>query len=72
MQVFDEEGALDRFEAFAAVNGPRFYGLPPNRGTIVLERRDSPVAAAVAVEDTDVVIFQGGGTLPWSIGPVTP
>src|SRR5689334_10617572 len=24
--VFDEEGALDRFEAFASLNGPRFYG----------------------------------------------
>src|SRR5690606_25493216 len=26
-QVFREEGALDRFEAFAALNGPAFYGL---------------------------------------------
>ena len=38
VQVFDEEGALDRFEAFASLNGARFYGLAPNRGTIVLER----------------------------------
>src|SRR3546814_3018862 len=37
-QVFDEEGALDRFEAFASENGPRFYGLPLNEGTVVLER----------------------------------
>ena len=28
--VFEEEGALDRFEAFASMNGPRFYGLPVN------------------------------------------
>ncbi len=38
VQVFDEENALDRFEAFASVNGARFYGLEPNRGTLVLER----------------------------------
>jgi dihydroorotase len=71
VQVFDEEGALDRFEAFASENGARFYGLELNRGTITLERRASPVLAAVAVEDTDVVVFQGGQTLPWSIGAVT-
>jgi dihydroorotase len=72
VQVFDEEGALDRFEAFASENGARFYGIPLNSGTITLERRESPVMAAVAVEDTDVVVFQGGQTLPWSIGEVSP
>ena len=41
VQVFDEEGALDRFEAFASENGARFYGLELNRGTITLERRES-------------------------------
>jgi dihydroorotase len=71
VQVFDEEGALDRFEAFASINGAKFYGLEPNRGTIVLERRESPVMAAAAVEDTEVVVFQGGQTLPWSVGKVT-
>ena len=34
VQVFDEEGALDRFEAFASEHGPRFYGLPLNPGTV--------------------------------------
>lgn len=72
VQVFDEEGALDRFEAFASENGARFYGLELNRGTITLERRESAVMAAVAVEDTEVVVFQGGEKLPWSIGEVSP
>jgi dihydroorotase len=72
VQVFDEEGALDHFEAFASVNGARFYGLELNRGKIVLERREQPVMAAVPVEDTDVVVFQGGQTLPWSVGEVMP
>jgi dihydroorotase len=71
VQVFDEEGALDRFEAFASGNGARFYGIPLNAGTITLERRESPVMAAVAVDDTEVVVFQGGQTLPWSIGEVS-
>src|SRR6185369_10208298 len=64
VQVFDEEGALDRFEAFASINGARFYGLQLNRGTVVLERRESRVMAAVAVDDADVVVFQGGQSLP--------
>ncbi len=67
-QVFDEEGALDRFEAFASLNGARFYGLPPNGGTVVLERRAGKPGAAVAIGDEEVVIFRGDETLPWSIG----
>ncbi len=34
LQVFAEEGALDRFEAFASLNGPAFYGLAPNEETV--------------------------------------
>ena len=32
-QVFEEEGALDRLEGFASLNGPAFYGLPPNEAS---------------------------------------
>src|SRR6201997_273282 len=28
-EIFEEEGALDRFEGFASLHGPQFYGLPP-------------------------------------------
>jgi dihydroorotase len=34
--VFEEEGALDRLEAFASLNGPAFYRLPPNEARITL------------------------------------
>lgn len=67
VQVFDEENALDRFETFASLNGARFYGMAPNSGTITLERRESRVVAAVGVDDSEVVVFRGGVTLPWSI-----
>ena len=59
--VFEEEGALDKFEAFASVNGPRFYGLPLNEGTVVLERTD----AEVPNEVEGLVPFHAGETLPW-------
>lgn len=68
VQVFDEENALPHLEAFASLNGARFHGLEPNRGTITLLRKPSAVMAAVAVDDEDVVVFRGGETLPWSIG----
>ena len=43
-QVFDEEGALDRLEGFASLNGPAFYGLPPNEARVTLERLAEPAA----------------------------
>ena len=45
--VFEEEGALDRFEAFASSNGARFYGLPLNEGTVTLERADTHVPETI-------------------------
>jgi dihydroorotase len=72
VQVFDEENALGRFEAFASLNGARFYGLAPNAGTIELKRRPSRAAATLAVDSDEVVIFRGGEDLAWSIGEVRP
>ena len=66
-RVFDEEGALDRLEAFASLNGARFHGLEPNPGTITLVRKPASAIRAVAVEDEEVVVFQGGERMPWSI-----
>jgi dihydroorotase len=59
--VFEEEGALDRFEAFASENGPRFYGLPLNKGTITLERSETIVPEEVA----GLVPFHAGERLRW-------
>jgi dihydroorotase len=59
--VFDADGALDRLEAFASVNGPRFYGLPLNEETVTLER--APVT--VPDEIDGLVPFHAGETLGW-------
>jgi dihydroorotase len=71
-QVFDEENALDRFECFASLNGPRFYGLNPNSETVVLKRQPSCAVVSVAVDNDEVVVFRGGESLAWSIGEVRP
>ncbi|PWG02210.1 dihydroorotase [Sphingosinicella humi] len=68
--VFEEEGALDRLEAFASENGPRFYGLPLNEGRVVLERVPSEVPDALAAAGSSLVPFHAGETLPWRFAGV--
>jgi len=63
IQVFDEEGALDRFEGFASKHGPNFYGLPLNTGTVTLERGETVVPERVG----EVVPFHAGETLGWRL-----
>ena len=64
-QVFEEEGALDRLEAFASENGPRFYGLPPNDERVVLERAEVEVPECLPADGSTVVPFHAGETLRW-------
>ncbi|MDB5394884.1 MAG: dihydroorotase [Rhodospirillales bacterium] len=65
-EVFDSAGALDRLEAFASLNGPRFYGLPVNQQTITLERSPMTVPDAVALPDGgEIRPFRAGETLAW-------
>ena len=59
--VFEEEGALDKFEGFASEHGPRFYDLPLNEGTVTLEKADVKVPDRIA----HVVPFLAGQTLRW-------
>ena len=48
--VFEEEGALDKLEAFASFNGPAWYRLPVNEETITLVKRDAPVEFPAKIE----------------------
>ena len=65
--VFEEEGALDRLEAFASEHGPRFYGLPLNEGEVVLERAPVTVPQTLAGPGTALVPFLAGESLPWRL-----
>jgi dihydroorotase len=68
-KVFDEENALDKLEAFASLNGPRHYGLPPNEETITLERRPwvAPEEIKVFGPDERARVYRGGETLQWQV-----
>uniref|UniRef100_UPI0035CA8545 dihydroorotase n=1 Tax=uncultured Sphingomonas sp. TaxID=158754 RepID=UPI0035CA8545 len=65
LAVFEEEGAIDRFEGFASEHGARFYGLPLNDGTVTLERAPVVVPGEIGAGDTAVVPFHAGETLAW-------
>jgi dihydroorotase len=65
--VFESEGALDRFEAFASENGPRFYGLALNEGTITLERGEVHVPDRIDKAGIELIPFHAGETLGWKL-----
>ena len=62
-EVFDQENALDRLEAFASLNGPAFYNLPANTDRITLERQDQLVPELV----NGLVPFHAGEILSWKV-----
>ena len=66
--VFEQENSLHRFEAFASLNGARFYGLPPNEGTVTLRREPAELPEEVALPSGDAIHpFLGGSSLPWTL-----
>ena len=68
-KVFDEEGALDRLEAFASLNGAAHYGLPANTETITLERTEWVAPEGVDVDGPELraLIFRGGEPIEWRV-----
>jgi dihydroorotase len=66
--VFEEEGALDRLEAFASLNGPAFYGLAANEGTITLRKGDAvSYPAKIDTGEGPVTLFEPGHPLYWQV-----
>jgi dihydroorotase len=66
-QAFDRANALDKLEAFASFNGPAFYGLPRNSGTITLQRETWTLPAELPLGDVTIVPLNGGETIDWKL-----
>ena len=67
-EVFEQLGAMDKFEDFASNNGPDFYGLERNKGTITLVKESWQVPELVTLADgTEMVPFFAGQTLNWKL-----
>ncbi|MEP6356010.1 MAG: dihydroorotase [Hyphomicrobiales bacterium] len=67
--VFEEEGALDKLEAFSSLNGPAFYGLPANEEMMTLVKQDEAVAFPEKIETGGgpVTVFDPGFPLHWRV-----
>ncbi|MFK7929159.1 MAG: dihydroorotase [Myxococcota bacterium] len=64
-EVFEAANALEHLEAFASLNGPRFYGLPANTRRVTLVRQPQEVPQTLELADGVVVPFRAGGTVAW-------
>ncbi len=66
-EAFDSVGALDKLEAFASFNGPAFYGLPRNSGTVTLKRESWTTPESFRFGEADLKPLRGGEVLPWRL-----
>ena len=68
-ELFEREGALDRLEGFTSHHGADFYALTRNRGTLTLERRDTPAPFPARIETGagPVTVFDPGFDLHWRV-----
>jgi dihydroorotase len=66
-EAFEAAGALDQLEAFASFNGPAFYGLPRNSGTVTLKKETWTLPEAVPFGDAQLKPLRGGESLAWKL-----
>jgi dihydroorotase len=66
-EAFDSVGALSQLEGFASLKGPAFYGLPPNEGSIRLQRIETPVPEKLLRGGMELVPVRAGESLAWSL-----
>lgn len=68
LKVFEEEGALANFEAFASLNGPAFYRLPPNEDRVTVQKRPTRVRESVQVGKLgEIHPLLGGDQVDWAV-----
>jgi dihydroorotase len=69
-EVFEQENALDRLEAFVSLNGPAWYGLEPNEERITLTRQDRAIDYPARIETGagPVTVFDPMFDMFWAVG----
>ncbi|WHZ37002.1 dihydroorotase [Sagittula sp. MA-2] len=67
-EVFEQEDALDKLQAFASENGPRFYGLPVSDETVTLTK-GAPLDYPKKIDTADgpVTVFDPMMPLHWRV-----
>lgn len=67
--IFEQQGILDKLEAFASFNGPDFYGLRRNEKTITLVKEDWSIPETYPLGDDKLTPFLAGQTIGWKLLP---
>lgn len=77
LEAFEDMGALDdRFERFASINGPQFFGIEPSNQYLTLVREEWKVekpfisistATGIQVPFEEVIPFRLGETVRWKL-----
>jgi dihydroorotase len=65
--AFEQAGALDKLEAFASLNGPAFYDLPVNEGSVTLKREAWTIPPTVAMGEHELVPLDAGQQMNWKM-----
>lgn len=65
--IFEQQGILDKLEAFASFNGPDFYGLPRNSKTITLKKEEWQIPDEYPLGNDKLVPFLAGQTINWKL-----
>jgi dihydroorotase len=66
-QAFESVGALEKLQGFASEQGPRFYGLPLNEGTVTLRREPWEIPATYQFGSDELVPLHAGEPILWRI-----
>jgi dihydroorotase len=66
-EVFDEEHSLDQLERFASFNGPDFYQLPRNSGTVTLEKVSQEIPADLPLGSQRLIPLRAGERVQWTL-----
>lgn len=66
-EVFEQDHALERLEAFTSLNGPAYYRLPVNAATTTLTRTPAQYPAHVDTVEGPVTVFDPDMPLNWSV-----
>lgn len=61
--VFDEENAMEHFEAFMSRNFLDIYGVEPSKETVTLVREPTTIPETIG----GVRVFMGGESIPWTL-----
>ena len=68
-KVFEEEGALDKLEAFASLNGPKHYSCRRTRSASRSRSRPGPPPrrSRSTGPDEKALVYRGGETIEWRV-----